>query len=395
MGPTRGDSIRITGTEYIGALTSSTTVGTILKTIIMNPRLLGSSRVSKMATFYERFKFHRFAVEYNQATTTSEKGSMVGYYELDPADILPDGGQGRVAAAKGHKGNSTTSLWTNRVWPCPAKYDAPMYYIDPGMDQRLSTQAVFYLLQEVSAASAITEGSISISYDVTLSNSKFDAQTDASGAWNVNVTNGTQSAASPFGTAALVPDPQSLLDVPYDLVSKFTLPSGFRAFKVDITLTGSGLASANRVLVNLQAGPFTNAINTDVINAGFTTFLSSRTYQVIDPTQPVSLTFTLASATSVTSAWCTIIPFDYPLTLAPRVVLQAERLIRDLNSALTKMRAISTHEHKDEAKYSQLALESKPDAFVHASDPDYVEIYHRTPTQVSRAQTSSLKGARG
>lgn len=173
-----GRNLHISGKDYLTkvVLTSGAAVGTVQKVIPLNPKNFVSTKLSTYASMYERFRFTKFNIHWVVAQATSASGAELGFYEMDPDDALPVSSDGLIRSGYAHFGHAT-ALWKPTIWAMPPQTQKTQdYFVDPGDEPRLTTQAIFNLVIE-ETPSVNGSATLFIEYECSLFQEKWDADT--------------------------------------------------------------------------------------------------------------------------------------------------------------------------------------------------------------------------
>jgi hypothetical protein len=196
----------------------------IIKGQPLHPSMIKSSRLANFAKNFEFFWFTDFQVHFAPDAASTDLGSMVGYFDPDPADLPPDsgGGDGQLEVAMGHGGEPAVvrnwAVFDIHQHGRKAAYPVKDFYIQQATHPALACQqGKFYLMCATTPSAArkimFWVSGIVCLYNAALDDALMAKHGDVSLSVEGDIT--TATAANPLGTS--VPAPAT----PYD-----TIPDG-------------------------------------------------------------------------------------------------------------------------------------------------------------------------
>lgn len=124
--------------------------GSVLLKVALNPSSLGE-RLRRLASNFELYNFTSMQVHYSPALGTMTNGSLLGFYDADPADEF-DAGERSLAEAAAHPLSHSVKVWEDGVWVMPRRPPG-RFYIDrngsSNADLRLQDQGNFRIMVDV------------------------------------------------------------------------------------------------------------------------------------------------------------------------------------------------------------------------------------------------------
>lgn len=154
---------RITHTEYIGDVATSSTGAVSTYTInASNPNTF--PWLSRIAQGYELYRFRRLRIDYSPSCSSSTSGVVVGAFEFDANDPVPQSKQ-QISAIDGA---ARVNIWNQTSFQfkpldnwcfCAAANSAPG-------DLRLSDVARFFIATFGTNSSGTVVGDLTVTYDV-------------------------------------------------------------------------------------------------------------------------------------------------------------------------------------------------------------------------------------
>jgi hypothetical protein len=190
------DSVKVYGRDFLQTCTNADFVGAPageqLFVYQLNPLNIVNSRLSTLASLYERFEFKKATIHFSTATSMLVDGSFVAFFDRDVKDVITATGQDALKEAYAHAGVAHTPVTSDRSWSLPPQTKkTPEYYIHSaeGDDERISVQAEFILMSEVEVATetvfgnAFTSdpGTLWIEYEVDMFQSRLEIGVNQTG----------------------------------------------------------------------------------------------------------------------------------------------------------------------------------------------------------------------
>lgn len=291
-----GSSCRIRGTDFFQAVTSgaANVAGDVLISAVVNPALLGVSRLATMSNLYERYKFRSLKFRYDPIANATVSGQLIGYVDYDTQDD-PTGivGVQNLQRAAAHYGEKPVQVWQGSEKPVfwEVKDVDPLtdLYVDAdGTDPRWTNQGRFVLLAASALPAATALGNIYLDYDIEFYIPQLELTPITGAAW-YETFGGAGSSGNFLGDA-------STLKVWNNLPIKralnvYSFPAG--AYSIQRYVIGTGLAA-----------PFSCTISSGV-KVNDTLTINAATTQAVETgyfwsSIPFTLTLT-GTATTVTA----------------------------------------------------------------------------------------------
>jgi hypothetical protein len=147
--------------------------GEILFQMSLDP-FWGTTRLSKEASAYQKYKFQSLKVDYDPSTTVLTSGSICIFIDTDPRDVFSATGTDMVNIARAHGGSITQVAQPTTVHLPNDKVD--WLYCDPSgdADPRLSQQAQIIVVAVTDLPLGTTLGSLSIDYKIAFKTPSFE-----------------------------------------------------------------------------------------------------------------------------------------------------------------------------------------------------------------------------
>lgn len=173
-----GGGVRISGTEYIGAATatSSNKLGDILMSQTLNPLTILTSRISQFAQLFTKYKFVKLVFHYTPAKNFTTDGNLAMYIDRDvedPYSTTP--GTGTISQYKAivaHMDCKEFSVLEDAVTFLRPSADLMAYYVDldSTAEQRLSQQGKFWLAMGLNppASGTVQYGAVHMQFVIDL-----------------------------------------------------------------------------------------------------------------------------------------------------------------------------------------------------------------------------------
>ena len=163
--------VRVMGRDYFATATwlTSSTVGSALVNVPLNPSALDGTRLAQFTALYEKYRFNKFKVYACPTASTSISGAYGMSYDRDPSDVTPATGDPGIREYMSFEGSTTASAWLQSELDAPLMEPTTDYFVNAvsGGDERLVDQGQFYLWV-YTACSANTQIALEIEYDLTL-----------------------------------------------------------------------------------------------------------------------------------------------------------------------------------------------------------------------------------
>jgi hypothetical protein len=145
-------------------LAQANTPGNSVFELELTPLNLGE-RLRRDASIYEEFFFQSIRAHFAPARGTQNNGSLLGFFDQDPADEFPIGSASLTQAAA-HPGAQSVKIWEDGLWTAPPRMKGRFYVGNSGTstaDQRLQSQGTFRILIDVPLDSTIlTDGAMNV-----------------------------------------------------------------------------------------------------------------------------------------------------------------------------------------------------------------------------------------
>jgi len=253
-GPT--GALTITGRDLLQTIrTSSTSSGTMLAKIKINPSTIPGQRLNTIATLYDRYTIKRMVFSFEGSVPTSQSGTLIGTIDYDVLETIPSSGGGTAVLQwmSAHPDSMVVRVWDRMAWTFKndPKY-TDMYTDQAAYEPRLVCPGVFWLIQQdvpAGIGSGLDLGRLYVDYEIEFSYPKSIAsgQKTSGGAASWVGQGGTFSAAAPMGDIANIA-PMTNTFSPWTISSVcstsadgliVTLPPG--SYCVQITIPGTGL----------------------------------------------------------------------------------------------------------------------------------------------------------
>lgn len=172
-----GGGITVTGTDYFTSVsqTAAVGVGDELVGSVFHMGTISTSRLAKFAQLYENYRVNSLEYHFESAVPTSQAGSFVMFFDMDPTDEPLTSTSG-LANAIGHRNNVSGKMYehcTLHVRHNQARrQDLLCTPPDTGADDpRDYAYGRFSMVSASALTSAtVTFGNIYVSYSVTFSN---------------------------------------------------------------------------------------------------------------------------------------------------------------------------------------------------------------------------------
>jgi len=313
-----GHMCRFKGTDFLTSVTiggTAAAAGDVLYTAVVNPAVLGVSRLATVSKLWERYKFRSCKFRYEAVCPTTTAGQLIGYVDYDTYDD-PTGisGAQNLQRAAAHYGEKPVRVWDKTFWEIKDVDPLTDLYVDSdGSDPRWTNQGRLVVL----AASAITSstacGNIYLDYDVEFYIPQLE-QTPSTGYGYKLTGGGTMSQAAIFGDAS-VSYAWSNVGITR-AANVFTIPAG--SWLITGRVTGTVLA-----LTKATTGTAVDAADYKLTGSDGWMFQ----YQI---TSTASFTVTLGgTATTVTGS------FFYAALLPSNAITMNQRRLNQVSRMLT------------------------------------------------------------
>lgn len=134
------------GHDFAGTLVVLETASEadVVMSISVNPVDLGFPALTIESQLHQQYEFQDFAVHFVRSGTAFLTGDMLGWYDRDPDEILPQGIEGIQVGY--YKNGTTAAFKDGHVFHMPRFPDLPLLFTrDISSDERLVNQCVFNL----------------------------------------------------------------------------------------------------------------------------------------------------------------------------------------------------------------------------------------------------------
>lgn len=231
------NAIRYTGRDLLGPIGDGANPGDVVFDLKLNPASMAVTRMAKIASLFQKFKFTRCSLNYVPSCPATTPGSLLGFVQMDVSqDPVAGGGATLLQIAASQYGAVSTNVYAPYSWALRNIDPALSYYVDAKQspDERLGYQGRLIILDV--EGNVASPGSMYIEYELEL----FIPQMGSS------VTTGTGSLAEcstgvdyahPFGTA---PDVEPWSNIPIEPVDGKYLPLGQGCYLFSWSATGTG-----------------------------------------------------------------------------------------------------------------------------------------------------------
>jgi len=161
------------GTDFLCTVSSNATGGGILSNYL-NPSTLGNTRLSRLASTYERFRFTDVRLIWSPTRGSSAVGCVTLSFDQDIADSLPTGSADAILRdLLSNAGALTSPVWEPFEWKVPLDPKQDYLWISPGEvgeeESRVRWQGQVYVALNDCAAS-LSEGKLYIDWKIELRN---------------------------------------------------------------------------------------------------------------------------------------------------------------------------------------------------------------------------------
>jgi hypothetical protein len=369
----RPGAVVFKGHEFLGPLTGESAQfaqGTLIKSVIINPLTIGSSRLRTFAGFFEKYRFDDLKIKFVKGCATTVSGSARAAWDMDSGDSLSGIPAQDFISLMSQPGSQSFEFFDDRVFTLPkggtgTSGDGGFFTnLTAASDPRLVNQAIWNCICENPAQATTGDlptnlGNFVIYYRCTF--------------WNP-VTEGVQlgSDLQAFYSASEVTalpwstqDPQTggnLVQKTDDGTSVTTFKWSGQVQSMSVFLQGSYNATATWAIVITNARNLTDPNSIVYRNYDLTTTESPYLYEVltpVDPTHPVSMAVTVTGGTSLNFAQAVFVGSTLPLVSRNIGRAGEERRLRNLLEQMQQLaRSIGVSErHVPQLK--PLLLESK------------------------------------
>lgn len=168
-----GMTCEVSGTEYMGPLsvTNTQAVGDVILSFPVNP-CRNLSRLSSIASTYEKFKFKKLVLHYVPIVPATQAGSLILAYEMDPDDMATNSTD-NVRVMMNNMNNVAFQVSQNVDYACKMDLAIPYLFCehightDLDVETRTFLQGVVQAVWNGTAPSSTTiMGSVYIEYEV-------------------------------------------------------------------------------------------------------------------------------------------------------------------------------------------------------------------------------------
>jgi hypothetical protein len=213
--------------EYIGNVTfsPSSVIGTAML-FRMNPILLSGTRLARLASSFQKFRFRRLALTLQSSTTTSTNGLYIVGYNSNPDAEAPSGQAIPFAfdLPGAQSGNVWRTITSNGRIEDPRKW----YNVDPeSLEVMQTTQGYFMVvLQSVPSTTGPITFPVILDYEVEFTGSALNPlstspiQLFPAGTFTYNSVSGNYTFAAATGEPAL---PTTVNNVGYRLLPSYPI----------------------------------------------------------------------------------------------------------------------------------------------------------------------------
>jgi hypothetical protein len=200
----KGDSLIVSHSEYIGDITGSTSTFKVASTVSMNPGLSGSFPwLNQIASRYESYKFRKVHFRFVTERPTTESGYIALVPDFDPTDSAPVDKQ----TAFQYQSAAKCAPWENLTQICPLQdlHKRQSYFVRQGAllsNETLGLYDTGNLFVCVGGNSGIVNlGELWCDYEVEFMTPQLDSNYGASDS-GIIVGGGSTTAAVVFGTTS-------------------------------------------------------------------------------------------------------------------------------------------------------------------------------------------------
>lgn len=160
-----GDCLILAGTESFTPVSvrteaslDSTQVGQIIYTLPINPTLLISTRLSQIATNYEKWYPRKLMLEFVPQGSALDPGALISIPVLDPADSFTGvSGNDAIRRALAYETSVAFNIYDHATIVLPeAELEEP-YFVIPGSEARQEISHIWYLMAQSTFPPRTTE----------------------------------------------------------------------------------------------------------------------------------------------------------------------------------------------------------------------------------------------
>lgn len=198
------DSIRITGHEYIGSLsvTSTTGVATVIRKDYISPGgdMFAGTRLEMFSQLYEKYLFKRIKFNYASNSSALNNQGLIFAYDKDPLDQDPPSSELGMRYLMAKQNSMMINSWDNASYEIKLTDQQKFYFTNPvgGSDDRLNYQGVNFIAStSTNSSGPLTLGQLSVDYEIEL----FDPTLDLPLDYSSQFTASAQSVSSTTNAA--------------------------------------------------------------------------------------------------------------------------------------------------------------------------------------------------